>query len=165
MYVFQITKEIRNVGYGYGTPMWVVEFGLGVDYQPVDLAKKLISMGMVENSWVFLRKGMRQKGLGLLVDVLNRISCQAEVEATGGNPTPGWFTKAARWTVWWTGEEVFNFTALRRGQDMLIAPNLQDEKVAQLARSGVVDVGIFTSKELSLDDLLDKRVRVYYYDL
>lgn len=161
MNVFQITKEIRDVGHNYGRPMWVVEFGLGASYSMIDLINKLISTGMPDRSWLLLRNGMDERGLGVLVDALTRVGCRVEVEAYGRHTTPGWFTKATTWTVMWDDREVFNFTALRKGQDMLICKELNNS-INALVESDVIDVGLLSNK-CSADEMIYKKIRIYPY--
>lgn len=164
MNVFQITRTIRDVGYGYGLPVWLIEFGLGVSYTPETLLKKLAELGAHEKDWVVLRKGCGERGVGTFVDALSYIHCKSEVEAFGGDPTPGWFNKADRWTVFWRDQSQFNFGALRKGQDMLVASEESlVEMLAKLGTNDAVDKGCTTSKVT--DDLLSKaftyKLRVY----
>lgn len=156
MNVFKLHKGIRKIGYNYGLPVWYVDCGLGVNYQPEELLKKLAALGLQEKDWVVVREGLDERGLGTFVDALGYIHCKSEVEAYGRNRTPGWFNKADRWTVYRDGEEIFNFGSLRRGQDMLIYQKAEDVKPNDLVEQGLLIDGDF-----DLDEIFKHRVRVY----
>jgi len=159
MNVFQISKAIRRVGYNYGMPCWLVECGLGLSYTPEDLLRQLAMMGCQEKDWVVIRNGLSEKGVGTFVDALGYTHCRSEVEASGRQATPTWFTKADRWLVYWDGSRNFNFGALRRGQDMLITKDL-DATLAALNRGDLYEWGLLTN-EPDLTKVLKYRVRVY----
>ena len=163
MNIFTIDKQIRQVGYNYGIPVWVVECGLGTSYTPEDLLRQLAIMGMQEKNWVVIKNGLEQKGIGTFVDALGYVHCWSEVEATGRNKTPAWFTKASRWTVFWDGNRTFNFGALRRGQDIILSEDL-DSLVQEFGNSDLVDKGYVTNSPLSeteLEVLFHYKIRVY----
>ncbi len=159
MNVFQISKGIRTIGYNCGVPCWFIDCDLGVNYQPEDLLRKLVSMGLQEKDWVVIRNGLAEKGIGTFVDALGYVHCQSEVEAYGRNQTPAWFTKASRWLVYADGRTIFNFGALRRGQDIVLSDNLD----YLVTLDGLVEKG-YMSKSLSdeeLNVLFAKKIRWY----
>ncbi len=162
MNVFKIYRGIRKVGYGYGVPCWFVDCGLGVNYEPEELLKKLAVTGLKEKDWVVVRNGLNEKGVGVFVDALGYVHCRVEVEAFGRHRTPGWFTSADRWTVFWDGNKVFNFTALRKGQDMLLVePDKFEEFVRELGNNDLIDKGLVTDGQVDLDTVMKYRIRVY----
>lgn len=156
MNVFKIHKQIRSIGYNYGLPVWVVDFGVGVSYQPEELLKKMATLGLKEKDWVVVRNSLNEKGIGVFVDALGYIKCRAEIEAYGRNKTPGWFTKASRWTVYWDGNETFNFGSLRRGQDMVIYQKLED-----VQSNDLIEQGLLTTEQVNFDEVMRYRIRVY----
>jgi hypothetical protein len=156
MNVFKIHRGIRKIGYNYGLPCWFVDCDLGVSYQPEELLKKLATTGLKEKDWIVIRNGLGEKGLGVFVDAIGYIKCKSEVEAFGRHRTPGWFNKADRWTVYWDGNETFNFGSLRRGQDMLIYQRVEDIKPNDL-----VEQGLLVSDQVDLAEIWKYRVRVY----
>ncbi|KKL77467.1 hypothetical protein LCGC14_2034620 [marine sediment metagenome] len=166
MNVFKIHSGIRKVGYGYGMPVWFVDCGLGVNYTPEDLLRKLATMGLKEKDWVVIRGGTKEKGVGTFVDALGYVHCKVEVEARGSNQTPGWFNKADRWTVYWDGNKAFNFTALRKGQDILIVESEElDEFLTELGGNDLIDKGLILNGQVDLDKVMKYKVRVYEKDV
>lgn len=156
MNIFKLHKGIRKIGYNYGVPAWFVDCGLGVNYQPEELLKKLAVMGLRERDWVVVRNGLSEKGIRTFIDALGYVHCKSEVEAYGSNQTPGWFTKADRWVVYWDGNETFNFGSLRRGQDMLIYQKVEDVKPDDL-----IEQGLLVNGQVNLDIVFKYKVRVY----
>ena len=156
MNIFKLTRGIRRVGYNYGVLCWLIDCGLGTSYQPEELLKKLATMGLQEKGWVVVRKGLNEKGIDVFVDALGYVHCKSEVEAYGSNQTPGWFNKADRWTVYWDGNEVFNFGSLRRGQDMLIYQKAEDVRPNDL-----IEQGLLVNGSVDLDAIWKYRIRVY----
>lgn len=156
MQVFKLHKGVRKVGYNYGVLCWFVDCGLGVNYQPEELLKKLAVMGLKEKDWVVVRNGLSEKGIGVFIDALSYVHCKSEVEAKGSQQTPGWFNKADRWTVYWDGNETFNFGSLRRGQDMLIYSS-----VDQIKPNDLIEQGLLTNGQVDLDQIWQYKVRVY----
>jgi len=161
MNVFRIHKGIRKVGHNYGLPVWFVDCGLGVSYPPEGLLRKLAEMGLQEKSWVVIRNGMSEQGIGAVVDALGFVRCRVEVEAYGRHTTPAWFPKASCWSVYWDGRSTFNFGAMRKGRDMLIAEDLEGMLQA-LGTNDLIDKGCLVANATLDIDLVHKYgVRVY----
>lgn len=156
MNVFKIHRGIRKVGYNYGLPVWFVNCGLGVNYSPEELLKKLAVMGLHEKDWVVVRNGLSEKGSGVFADALGYVKCKSEIEAHGSDQTPSWFSKVDRWTVYWDGNEAFNFGSLRRNQDMIIYQKAEDIKPNDLIEQGLILDG-----QVDFDTVMRNRVRVY----
>lgn len=156
MKVFKVSRGVRKVGYGYGTLCWFVDCGLGVSYQPEELLKKMAREGLQEKDWVVVREGMNEKGVGTFVDALGYVHCKSEVEAFGRHQTPGWFSKADRWTVYWDGNRNFNFGSLRRGQDMLIY-----QKVEDIEPNELIEQGLLVNSQIEPNEVWKYKVRVY----
>ena len=160
MNVFKIGKEIRKVGHRYGLPMWFVDCGLGVQYAPEDLVRKMASIGLQKGDWVVIRKGMQERGIGVLVEVLGYVGCGVEVEASSGDATPGWFTKAS-WIVQWSPNGRFNYGALRKGHDMLVCKEEELGDVLKRTNNTLIDVGLTLDGQVDFDKIWGSKVRVY----
>lgn len=160
MNVFKIHKGIRKMGYNYGLPVWLIDCGLGVSYTPEDLLRKLATMGLKEKDWVVVRNCLNERGIGTFIDALGYIHCKSEVEAYGRSQTPGWFNKVDRWTVYWDGSKIFNFTGLRKGQDMLITEDLNG-MLEELGSDDLIDKGLILNGQVDLDKAMTHRIRVY----
>jgi len=122
--IFTLMSGIREVGYNCGTPMWVVQCGLGASITPENILRRLVQMGLREHQWVLIRNSYGERGLGSIVDAISHIHCHSEVEVRSSYDTPGWFTKVGRWTVIWERNGNFNLGALRHGQDMVVSEDL-----------------------------------------
>lgn len=152
MQVFRIRHAIRKIGYNYGLPCWIVDCGLGTSYTPEDLLRKLVAMGMQEKNWVVVRRGLNERGIGTFVDALSYVHCKSEVEVRSHTPTPMWFTKADRWTVFWDRESPFNFGALRRGQDMVVSEDLAS-LVGKFGGNDLIEKAYISGSSLTEQDL------------
>ena len=121
MNVFQIHQSYRTIGISYGLPVYYVDFGAGVSIEPVDVAKRLLVLGLEKGGWVVLRNNpVAERGCGVLVSGLKKLDCKVEVEDEGKNGAPGWFPQADRWMIWYSKSSKFNYGALRPRQDMLV---------------------------------------------
>jgi len=161
--VFSISRQIRQIGYNYGLPVWVVEFGLGSTYTPEDLLRDLASKGIQEKDWIVVKNGLDQKGVGTFVDAIGYIHCRSEIEAQGRDKTPAWFTKSDRWTVFWDGSHNFNFGALRRGQDIILSEDL-DSLIQEFGNNDLIDKGYVANEDITpeeLEVLAHYRIRSY----
>lgn len=162
MNIFKIHRDIRRVGFGYGLPLWFIDCGLGVNYKPEDVIRKLATMGMQKGDWVAVRGGLSEKGIGTLIDVLKYVGCRVEVEAFGKHETPAWFTRADRWTVYWTCNGRFNYNGLRRGQDMLICKKEElDAFLTEIGHNDLIDKGLILDGEVDFDTIWKHKMRVY----
>ena len=162
MNVFRVSKTIRRVGYNCGLPILSVEFGLGASYSVESLLRKLVAEGLHEKGWVVIRNGYGERSVGTFVDALSYVHCKSEVEAYGHQPTPTWFNRVDRWTVFWDGKRVFNFGALRKGRDMVVSRDL-DGLLAGLGNDDLVDRG-YVAKSLSdgeLEVLMKYQIRLF----
>ena len=159
MNIFKIHRGIRKVGHNYGLPVWFVDCGLGVSYKPEELLRKLATLGLHKTDWVVVRGGMSERGVGTFVDALKYVGCRVEVEAGGSDPTPAWYTKADRWTIYWDGNTVFNFGAMRRGQDMLVGKD--DSFLDEMGSDDKLDKGFISNGTVNFDKLWAGKVRVY----
>ena len=121
MNVFQIHQGYRGIGINYGLPVYYVDFGVGVSYEPVDVAKRLMTLGLQKGGWVTLRNNpVNERGCGTLVSGLKQLGVKVEIEDEGRSGAPGWFPHADRWVIWHSQGSKFNYGALRPRQDMLI---------------------------------------------
>ncbi len=162
MNVFKVYRGIRKVGYNCGMPVWFIDCGLGVAYAPQELLRKLATEGLVEKDWVVIRNALDEKGVGTFVDALSYVHCKSEVEAYGRHATPAWFPKVDRWTVFWDGEKRFNFGALRKGQDMLLADSDNLEAMLlELGDSDTFERGCILTQPVVMDLVWPQKVRVY----
>jgi len=162
--LFKIHTGIRQVGLGYGMPVWYIDCGPGLNLTPEDVAKKLIGVGVQKGQWVVVRDGLREKGIGVLAQGLKYLGLRLEVEAKGSEVAPGWFTAVDRWVVWWTPKGVFNLGGLRPRQDIILyqegdslGPFLETTK-GTLGERGIVGIDIDTKFALT------HNLRVYRSD-
>jgi hypothetical protein len=114
-------------------------------------------MGLHKGQWVSILRGMSEKGIGIFVDALKYVGCMVEMEANGYDETPAWFTKADRWTVYWTPSSKFNYKALRKGRDILIGTS--QEFLDVMATNDMFDKGYLG--EIPLDKVFVSQIRVY----
>lgn len=120
MKVFKTSLKYREIGGGYGLPMFHVEFGFGANYDPVKLIEKLATEGMNVGSWVTLSQGcLSEQGLVSFVEGLTQCKVKVEVEDDGLHDCPPWFMRAERWLVEWRDTPVFNYGALRPMRDFI----------------------------------------------
>ncbi len=160
MNVFKVYRGYREFGFNYGLPVFFVECGPGVNYDPVEVMKKMIDLGLKKGSWVVIKNGMEEKGVGVLVEGLKQVGCKVEVEANGFDKAPGWFPKVDRWIVEYVDRNSFNYGALRRidilfykGGDVI--GFLEKTKDLQATKAIIGD------KEKLWDSIKDSEVRIY----
>lgn len=121
MNIFKIHQGYRDIGISYGLPVFYVDAGMGVNYDPLEIIKRLGAMGLRRGGWVVIRNNpVGERGCGVLVSGLKQVGCRVEVEDNGMNGTPGWYPQADRWIVEYKENSKFNYGALRPRQDMLI---------------------------------------------
>ena len=144
-------------------PVYFVDFGVGVGYEPAEIARRLLTMGLKKGGWVTLRNNpVSERGCGVLVGGLRQLGIRIEIEDDGVYGTPGWFPQADRWIIWWHPKSKFNYGALRPRQDILIYKGddiigfLSATEEEQVLRAVVVK----DSKEV-WEIIKDKEVRVY----
>ena len=161
MNIFRVQKGYRQVGLGYGLPVFYIDFGLGWKASSEELLGKLVKMGLMPKLWVVLRGGLSERGIGELIYGLKYLQARVEVEASTDEPTPGWFPQADRWLIWYSGVGRFNLQALRTGQDMVVFDG--EGKVEEFigGRWSALK-GIVTSDPDNLWELVkDTDIRVY----
>lgn len=159
MNVFKVHRGYRQFGLNYGLPVFFVECGVGVSYAPTDLIRKLVGIGLDKGSWVVIKNGLGERGVGDFVQGLKYIGTRVEVEGNSNNKTPGWFPSVDRWIVEYKKNGIFNYGALRARQDMLVHRNevdLEETQDLHALRVLVVD-----NPEAVWDKVKDKEVRVY----
>lgn len=121
MNIFKLHRGYRGVGINFGLPVFYVDCGPGVGYDPVEVIKKLGHIGLGVGAWVVIRNNpLEEKGIGILVEGLKYVRVKVEVECSGSSRCPGWFPKVDRWMVDWVEGGIFNYGSLRNRQDMLI---------------------------------------------
>lgn len=121
MNIFKLHKGYRDFGVNYGLPVFHIDCGLGVNYNPLEVIRKLGNMGLGKENWVVIRNNpLGEKGIGVLVEGLKYVGARVEIECNGSDMCPGWFPKVDRWIVDWNEEGAFNYGALRARQDMLV---------------------------------------------
>lgn len=162
MNVFKVHKGYRKFGLNYGLPVFHVDMGFGVNYDPTEVIKKLMDMDLKEGSWVVVRNNpLKEKGIGVLVQGLKYIRMKVEIEDDGTSLAPGWFPQVDRWIIEYKGD-LFNYMALRPRQDMLtyrgndIDKFLEETKDVQALRVLVVK-----DEDEVWDKVKDYNVRVY----
>jgi hypothetical protein len=159
MNIFNIHKGIRDVGPNFGMPVCYVDGGLGVNYKPEEVLRKLIPLKLKRGDWIVLRRCAEERGVGSLVDGLKYIGMNVEVESTSLSVTPTWFTRADRWTVFWKGKGSFNVGALRAGQDMLVGQG--QAFLDELGTNDIIDKGLIANGKIDLEFIFANRIRVY----
>lgn len=121
MNVFKIYQGYRDLGLGYGLPVYFVDFGVGLNLNPEQTYQRLVTLGIQKGEWVVLRNSpVGERGSGVLVSGLKKLSFRVEVEDEGAFGCPGWFPQADRWIIWYKETSTFNYHAMRPRQDMLI---------------------------------------------
>lgn len=162
MNIFKIWKRYRDFGLSYGLPAYYIDCGPGVSYDPLEVVKKLVSEGLKKESLVVIRDGMRERGVGTLVSCLSQMGVKVEVEADGKDVTPGWFPQVYRWIVRYVKNNVFNYGALRRGQDMLIYQGGSIEDFLDTTKNfQSLRVVVVEDKDGIWDKVKNENVRVY----
>jgi len=163
MNIFKIHQAYRELGINYGLPTYFVDFGIGVNYQPAEVAQRLLTLGLKKGGWVTFRNNpVGERGCGVLVSGLKQLGYKIEVEDSGIYGTPGWFPSVDRWIIWWSKTSKFNYGALRPRQDMLIYRGddivgfLGDTEDCQALRAVIVK----DRKEI-WELVRDKEIRVY----
>lgn len=163
MNVFQIHQGYRDMGINYGLPVFYVDFGIGMNYTPEDIARRLFTQGIKKKGWVTLRNNpVGEKGCGILVSGLKQLGVRIEAEDEGLYGTPGWFPQVDRWIIWYKEASKFNYGALRPRQDMLMYRG--EDVVGFLADTEKWDMlrGIITKDKHKVWELIkDYEVRVY----
>jgi len=167
MQVFKIHQGYRDIGINYGLPVFYVDFGIGVNYNPEDIAKRLWTLGLRRGRWVTLRNNpVGERGCGVLVSGLKKLGVRVECEDESINKDPGWYPSVDRWIIWYNPDSKFNYGAMRPRQDMLMYKG--GDIVGFLAETEKWDVlrGIVLldkeDKRGGVWDLIkDKEVRVY----
>jgi len=121
MNVFQIHQGYRDLGIGFGLPVYFVDFGVGLSLNPEQTANRLFTLGLQKGEWVVLRGSpVGERGCGVLVSGLKHLGFKVEVEDEGAFGCPAWFPQADRWIIWYRAVSTFNYHALRARQDLLI---------------------------------------------
>lgn len=121
MNIFKVHQGYREIGLGYGLPVYFVDFGVGLSLKAQQVADRLFALGLQKNEWIVLRNGpVGENGCGVLVSGLKRLGFKVEVEDEGAFGCPGWFPQVDRWLIWYRENSNFNYHALRARQDMLI---------------------------------------------
>ena len=121
MQVFKIHSGYRDIGINYGLPVFYVDFGVGVNYNAEDIAKRLYAIGLKKGRWVTLRNNpVGERGCGILVSGLKQLGVRIECEDEGLHGDPGWFPQVDRWIIWYKEGSKFNYGALRPRQDILM---------------------------------------------
>ena len=160
MNVFQVEKGIRKVGLNYGVSCILIDCGIGVNYSNEELLKKLVGMGLRKGSLVVIRDGMGQRGIGAFVSALKYLNMRVEVEAGGGAIVPGWFPEVTFWLVRWIPKGLFNYSALRPRQDLLVYGGDSIEEFIENTKSVIAERGIIGG-EVPLDLLYTNNIRYY----
>lgn len=120
MKVFKTSLKLREIGGGYGLPMFHIEFGFGTTYDPVKLIERLATEGMNVGSWVTLSQGaLSEQGIVTFVEGLTQCKVKVEIEDDSMNDCPPWFMRAERWILEWKENPIFNYGALRPMRDFL----------------------------------------------
>ena len=120
MKVFKTELKLREIGGGYGLPMFHIEFGFGTNYDPIKLIERLAGEGMNTGSWVTLGSGcLGEQGVVTFIEGLTQCRVKVEVEDDGTHDCPPWFMRAERWIVEWREAPVYNYGALRPMRDFL----------------------------------------------
>ena len=163
MNIFKIHQGCRTLGPNYGLPTFYVDVGIGVSYDPLEVIKRLGTMGLRKGGWVTIRNNpVGEKGCGVLVSGLKAVGCRVEVEDEGLYGTPGWFSQVDRWVLLYKEDSKFNYGAMRPRQDMLIYRGgdiigfLGKTKEIQALKAVVVE-----NKDEVWDIVKDWEVRVY----
>jgi hypothetical protein len=121
MNIFRIHQGYRDLGISYGLPVYFVDFGVGVNYNPEQVANRLFTLGLQKGEWVVLRNSpVGERGCGVLISGLKHLGFKVEIEDEGAFGCPGWFPQADRWILWYKEGSSFNYHALRPRQDLLI---------------------------------------------
>lgn len=121
MQILGLHRGYRKVGANYGLPVFYVDVGLGVSYQPEELLRKLVTKGLKERAWVVFRNNAsRERGIATVVGGLKFLKVNVEFEDDGRGRTPGWFPQVDRWLVKYVEDNAFNYGALRHRVDMLL---------------------------------------------
>lgn len=161
MNVFKMHRGYREIGVGYGLPVFYVDVGFGVKYDPADLIKRLAVMGLNVGSWVVIRNNpLKEQGIGLFVEGLKACKVKVEMEDDGSQVAPGWFPKVDRWMVWWRDNFTFNYGALRPRQDMLIYEGEDIEGFLIKSKDFPPLKAVVTNEDI-FDRIKDFEVRVY----
>ena len=162
MHVFRITREYRKIGIGYGLPFFVIECGIGVSYTPEALLQKLVKEEANVGDWVVIKNGLKEQGCGVLVEGLKQCKCKVEMEEDGTYKDPMWFPRVDRWLVLWANKGLFNYSALRPRQDLVMYDGtdvpgfLKETESLQCLKALIVD------KPEEVWDLVKKHeIRVY----
>jgi hypothetical protein len=162
MNIFRVYKGIRKYGPSYGQPAWFVECGLGVNYSPDLLLRKLVTLGIQEKDLVVFKNGLSEKGIGEAVEAFNYIHCKTEVETSTAYVTPGWFPKVGRWLIYWNPSPTFVIGALRPRQDLILCDtsiNSVEDFIKGTDAIRNIDRGVVGS--IDLDVAWKYRLRVY----
>jgi len=121
MNIFKIYLGYRLLGTNYGLPVTFIEVGMGVNYTPEKLVEKLSRLGLGKESWVVLKgNAARERGVGVIVQVLKYIGIRLEVEDDSNSMAPSWLPEVDRWIVDWTETPKFTYDALRIRQDIIL---------------------------------------------
>ncbi len=121
MNIFKVHQGYRLIGPNYGLPVFYVDCGPGLNWEPLKIMEKLVNMKMNSSSWVVIRNNsIREKGTGVLVSGLKTIHVKVEMEVGSDERTPGWFMEADRWIAYWSPTGTFNYGSLRTRQDMAV---------------------------------------------
>lgn len=159
MNVFKVYRGYRRFGLSFGLPMFFVDFGVGVPYTPTNLIRKLAGIGLDKGSWVVVRNGLNERGIGEFIEGLKYVGARVEVEGNGTNKTPGWFPIVDRWIVEYEKSGLFNYGALRPRQDMLVCKDELDlDKTEDLHALRVL---VVDDPEAVWDKVKNREVRVY----
>jgi len=163
MQVFKIWQGYRDIGINYGLPVFYVDFGVGMNLSPEDIAKRAWTIGLRKNRWITFRNNpVGERGCGILTSGLKQLGVRVEAEDDGSHGTPGWYPQVDRWIIWYHEGSKFNFGAMRPRQDMLMYKG--DDIVGFLSETEKWDAlrGIIVPIREHIWDLIkDYEVRVY----
>lgn len=121
MNIFRIHQGYRELGISYGLPVYYVDCGIGVNYQPKEIAERLFTLGLQKGDWIVLRGDpVGERGCGVFVSGCKQLGFKVEIEDSGAFGCPGWFPQADRWIIWYKEDSKFNYGALRPRQDLLV---------------------------------------------
>lgn len=163
MNVFKVWRGYRKIGLGYGLPVCYIDFGIGVPYNVEQLAEKVIVReGVPQKSWVVLRYGLGEKGLGTFIYALKQLQIRVEMECSTFGICPGWFPSVDRWVVFWEPDGRFNLSALRPRQDIVVYIGEDIEGFLNATKDAQALRGIIVDYPDKVWDLVkDYEVRVY----
>lgn len=107
-------EDVRDEGLGIGIPMTFLKLGSpGVEYETSAKLLEYVFMRL-KSKWVcVLGEATTQAGMGAFAKGMHQLQITTEFECSGKEISPNWLHSVDRWVVDYTGDDQFNFTALR----------------------------------------------------